>query len=260
MKQLESTTLDRTIVVDGSDADWEGAFLPIDDKGISFGLRHDNEFLYFALITRKPEYLRQMMAMGMTVWFDPAGDKKKDIGIRFPLGLLEAGGELPLLMGSREAPSPDLLQAEFERSLGELEVIRDGERKGFRVDVEALQRVEVAAALNGGMFIYELKMPLQANEAYDYAIGAAPNQRIGVGIETPEIDRAALRKQMIERRGGSGGGMPGGGMGGGGMPGGGMGGGGMRPGGMAGGMPSMPSPVKLWVQVALSDSTHLSAF
>lgn len=251
MKQLESTTLDRTIAVDGSDADWQGAIIPVEDKDLSMGLRHDDDFLYLALITRKPEHIRQMVAMGMTVWFDPKGGKDKHMGIRFPLGLLETDGDLQMLMPGGRTPDVDMMQERFAQSLGELEIVYEGEAEGFRTDVDALQRVEVAAVLEGGMFIYELKMPLRETGSYDYAIGLKASRMIGIGVETPELDREAMREQMMR---GGGGRRPGGGMGGGGMPGGGM-GGGMPGGGMGpGGMPSLPSPVKLWVQVTLSDT------
>lgn len=256
MKQLESTTLDRTIAVDGSDADWQGAIIPLEGKDLSMGLRHDDDFLYLALITRKPEHIRQMVAMGMTVWFDAEGGKDKNMGIRFPLGLLENGGDLQMLMSGGRAPDVDMMQERFAQSLGELEIVYDGEAEGFRTDVDALQRVEVAAVLEGGLFTYELKMPLREEGSYDYAIGLEASRMIGIGVETPELDREAMREQMMR---GGGGGRPGGARGGGGMPGGGMPGGGMgggMPGGGMGpgGMPSLLSPVKLWVQVALSDT------
>ena len=76
-----------------------------------------------------------------------------------------------------------------------------------------------------GVLTYELKVPLAANDAHPYAVGAKPGALVSLGLEMPKL-------QMPEGRGREGGGG-GGGRGPGGGGGGGMGG---RIGGYGGGM------------------------
>jgi hypothetical protein len=99
-----------------------------------------------------------------------------------------------------------------------------------------------------GVLVYELRVPLVKSDSQPYAIGARTNAMIGVGLETPEFDRSAMRSQM-----GGGGGR--GGRGGFGGRGGGMGGRGGYGGrgGMGGGRGfEATKPLKVWNVVQLA--------
>ena len=242
---LQSQSLDREITVDGTVEDWAGILKPMEKKNLSLGLLNDGEYLYLSVLSRDRETISQMM--GFTVWFDAEGGKERTFGIRFPLGLMASGaGFSPRDM--QQDRDPDARRQRFEESLTDLEIF-DGEESSMRFMVDAIHGIAVDAKLDAGTLIYELKVPLRQREAHAFAINAEPGDVIGVGLETPEIDREAMREQMRGRGGGGVGGPggfggPGGGGSGFGGPGGGRGG--------RGGPPQLPDPLKLWTTVTLA--------
>ncbi len=241
---LQSASPDREIMVDGETDDWQGALTPIEKKNFSLGVLNDGEFLYLALVTSDRQLINQMMIRGFTVWFDAEGGKEKTFGIRFPLGLMESGAQF----SPRETQqNPDARRELFEASLDELDILQS-EDKSVRFPRQAVPRLHVTAKMNAGTLVYELQIPLRTGETHAFAINAEPGDVIGLGLETPEIDREAMRQ------GGRGGGRGGGGRGGGGRGGGGRGDVGGRGGGRGGrGAPQQqPESLKLWTTVELA--------
>ena len=116
-----------------------------------------------------------------------------------------------------------------------------------RLGLDEAGPVRLQVSYDKGRLVYESRIPLL--EIYSRA-GLKPDyqKHLGLGLETPQIDPAAL----VGRRGGKGGGM-GGGLGGGrrGGMGGGFGGG--RRGGMGGDFGNrQAAPLDLWVKVKLA--------
>ncbi len=107
--------------------------------------------------------------------------------------------------------------------------------------------VTVKLAEVEGSIVYELKVPLAASADAPYAIGTQPGATIGLGLETPKVERPSMEGRRGGGMGGFGGGMGGrgGGMGG---RGGGMGG---RGGGGRGGF-EPAKPMKIWATVRLA--------
>ena len=237
---LQSTVPDPDIAVDGNPDDWQGALTPIEDKNLSLGVHNDGEYLYLALVSSDRRLINQAIIRGLTVWFDAEGGKEKTFGLRFPLGLIESGASFsPREM--QQDQNPDARREQFEASLTELDVLQ-GKDQSVRFPRAAIPRLDVTATLNAGTLVYELKIPLGISEDHAFAIDAAPGDVIGVGLETPEIDREA-RGQQFGGRGGRGGGRGG--------RGGGRGGFGGRGGGR-GGPQQQPESLKLWTTVELA--------
>jgi len=198
------------------------------------------------MIAEEPLMRAQVMRQGFTLWFDPDGGKEKTFGIKFPIGRQARG----IAMEMREG-EPDLerFREAFEKSLTELEILGPGEKVRKRIPVEEARGIEIDVEASSGMLIYELKVPLLFSDQHPYAVGAEAGDSIGIGLETPKIDRSAIRKAMSGRTGER---MPGGG---GRIGGGGRGGMGMR----GGRRQKMPSGLKVWVAVRLaSDNSPIS--
>ncbi len=247
-KTLQSEAPASALTIDGRVDDWGGALAPMEGERFSLGVRNDGEFLYVALLSRDEGVTRQIVRDGLILWFDPAGGKEKTFGLRFPLGLtaLQPPGERS--GGPRGGQQdPEAMRERFEASLADLQVLgADG--KSRRVAVGSLPGVLLRARLDHGTLLYEMQLPLQRSEAFGEAVGVAPGAVVGLGFETPEADREALRGTMAGR------GAPGGlGEMGGGRRGG-MGGGmrgGQRPGGGRGAF-APAEPLKLWTRVELA--------
>jgi hypothetical protein len=246
--ELESQRLDRTITVDGALTEWDGRLTYIDSKHVSVGLLNDEEYLYLGLATSDRATQTQVMMRGFTVWFDPEGGKERTLGIRYPLGAMEPGMR-PGERGNR--PSLEDLAQLHEVRESELEILI-GTSESLQMNLVEVGNIDVALSFDKGVLRYELRIPLKKTEGYPFAVGALAGAEIGIGLETPEMDREAIRPRM---GGGKGGGMGGRGGGRGGM-GGGMGG----RGGMGGSRPQMPEPLNVWTKVTLADPEDVTLY
>ena len=114
--------------------------------------------------------------------------------------------------------------------LDEVAVVADGERRVY--DRAEAPGIIAGAALEGGRLVVEVSVELAGT-------GARPGSVVGIGVETPELDRDALRAQVRERvsgRGGQAGRRGGAGRGGRGRD-----------------RPAPPEPVEAWVRVTLAE-------
>jgi len=265
--KLESSWGDREIVIDGKDIEWHGARVILEDASMGMGLMNDAENFYLTLSLTDRMVQMQILRGGFTVWFDSQGGKKRNFGIRFPLGTREfadqRGEGFPEMgpeemrgrmggMGDRKQQDPRQLEAMFDRLIesGELEILGPDETPLRRYSLVENQEVKLGITFDNGRLVYELKVPLAKADALSLGIGTDPGKLFGLGFETPDLDMAAMRQQMGGRRGGGiGGGMDGavgvGGVGSSGRRGGGR--GGMRP-----GMIRPFEPFQLWTRVKLA--------
>jgi len=268
--KLESSWLDREVIIDGKDIEWHGARVILEDANLGMGLMNDDENFYLTLSLTDRMVQMQVLRNGFTVWFDSQGGKKKIFGIRFPLGMQDfadqRGEGFPGMeqegmggrtgrMDDRRQQDPRQLEAMFDRLIekGELEIIGPEETPLRRYSLVENQDVKLGITFNNGRLVYELKVPLAKADALSLGIGTIPGKIFGLGFETPELDMAAMRQQMGGRKGGGlrgVGGVGGDAMGGSGDMGGGMRGGGR--GGMRGGMMRTFEPFQLWTKVKLA--------
>jgi len=247
--ELKSEWRDREIAVDGNNTDWLGAMYYFEDRNISVGILNDASSIYICMIAEDRLMRSQVMRQGFTIWFNPTGGKEKTFGIKFPIGMQGVEGQ-GFPMGLREGErDQERIREQFEKSLEDLEILGPRKDDQKRMPVEEAKGIDIVVDPSGGLLVYELKVPLLHSEQHPYAVGAEAGDLIGIGLEIPKMDRAAMRKRM-------GGGMPGGT----GMPGGGRRGGmGGRPGGMGmpgGRRPQMPKGLKVWVSVQLASGDN----
>ena len=263
--ELESGWRDRDIVIDGKTSEWHGQLLYDEEDHISLGLMNDESDLYICVLVEHPVLQRQVMAQGLTIWFDPGGKIKKTFGIRYPLGmraLVDRGEraeeenprksrpEFPRGAGNplQGGEEPERMQELFQRTTGQMEILFPNQGLEQRVSVDEVSGIQVAVEASSGMLVCELKVPLQRGSGASYGIQADAGSRIAIGWETPKPDRGDFGgrrpsggRSGMGGRGGMGGMNPG------------M-GGGMRP-DMGGGMrPQMTGALKVWAHVQLAAS------
>lgn len=244
--QLNSIWRDREVTIDGKHDDWLNALMYFEDENVSLGLQNDESFMYICMIVEDPMIRNQIMRQGFTLWFEPAGAKKRNFGIKFPLGMSEEEmqmrgmqeGDVPMKPRRGEQDPERFMQAQM-RQMNELEILGPGKDESVRMPINEAKGINVTVKLSSGTLVYELKVPLSQDEQNPYAVGAKAGSSIGIILETPKINRSDMRRGMA-------GGMPGGG-GRGGM--GGMPGGGMRF--------KMPGPLKIKAIVQLASAAKL---
>jgi hypothetical protein len=230
---LELTSQRRTvdILIDGSATDWEGKTVVLRNHNATLGIQHDDEFLYLCFTTSDRQLQFQVLAMGMTAWFDPEGKEKKSFGVRFPLGM-----EAPARMLPRPGPGAadiDFLGVALQRQRLELELIGPGPEQTTRGTIGQFPGVNVRLGRYQDVLIYELKVPLKPSSQYRWSIEAIPTNPLSVGLEanpfSPDRLPAGQRQGAATPGGGRGRGRVGGG----------------TPQGPA----EQPEPLKLWARV-----------
>jgi hypothetical protein len=245
---IESRWRTGDIVVDGSAREWDGLTAALTGVKVSAGLANDGERLYVCLLASDPQTREQILRRGLIIWFDPTGGTRKTSGIKFPVGLLEvAEGRSGMRAGrstAKRAPEPIEI-------VNRLEVLgpKKDDRRSLVLDM--VPGISVTIGQPEELLVYELSVPLERTQDHPYAIGAKPGSIIGVGLATPEPEKALVPADGPTRSGTGGrGGM-----------------GGMS-GGMRGGMGGWPSdadrdtikplkPMKVWLKVQLASPTSV---
>jgi hypothetical protein len=278
---LKSRWLDKEIVIDADDNDWQDYPLFYDEKTRScIGVYNDDANLYLCFQTMDEDIQRQILSQGLFVWFNSTGGKDKQFGVCFPTGRRSYGlggfpGRPPDMTGPPPEGSSDMSGASADKPSGDRNTL-PGRPFGGDSDTDEKIRLftsekvkgwpyTVQEAANLGIFarytvdqrkrfIYELKIHLAESGEATYATVVSAADKIGRGFMTARSANMPGAGGMgREGRGGGdtrGGGRPGGGMPGGGMPGGGMGGGDM-PGGGTG---RSKDSLEIWTNVTLASN------
>lgn len=242
-QKLNSSWLDREIVIDAKSDDWLDTLYYFESEMVSLGFFNDESHLYVCMLAEHPILQMQVVGQGFTLWFDPKGGNEKAFGIKFPIGMRGKREQMDFVRTQEGGLDREKMRQAFEESLDELEILGPGGTKQ-RIPVEEAKGLEIIARNETGLFVYELKVPLKPDEEHPFAIGTRAGAAIGVGLEIPETDMDEIREEMQGRMGRQGV-MPPGGVGG-------MGGMGRR----GGQRPKIPNGLDVWasLQLALDQS------
>ena len=227
------------IIIDGSNRDWIDSLIYNKKNDIAIGVVNDETDLYINISSTDRAMIQKIMRGGLTVWFNTKGNKDKTIGIRYPIG---RDGGAPMFPERFEGyennkyPGNSPIES-FETGWGEFELIKDKENMALRIPIENEIGIEVGNSFYEGMFVYELKIPLNENPDSPYAIGVSTSELIGIGFETGKME-IKNRMNRINRGGFSGGR------------------GGRRGGRMNGGnrTPRLIKPLEYWIKVELANA------
>jgi hypothetical protein len=249
------------ITVDGRSAEWSSPWYSLADDRIALSVTNDEDFLYLGLAPSGFDVQAQMMQGGITVWLDPSGGKRRDFGIRYPLG---KGGHAGPPDSLREGPRPDhetmgrpdpeAMRRALEAGPKELEILTEGGKARRRVPLSQAGGIEARAGLSEDQCAYEIKIPLRSDPQHPFGAGLVAGRPLGLGVEIAAL-RGGGRTGPPGDWGGPGGGgsgppsgPPDGGSGG--PQGGGMPPDGRRPGGPPGGS---SGAIAVWVRVIPAD-------
>ncbi len=250
-KEISSWWPANAIVIDGSEQEWAGAFTYLEKEKIAYAIKNDTSHLYLC-VKFESATQRQALRFGFTVWLDPTGKNKRELGIRFPIGMqyYDTKG-MPMAPGAM--PPEEARRQRAALMLRELDILESDRNIRNRLPMNNTEGIQFAASDTSAELAFELKIPLHSDYDRPYALEANLNQLFSLGFEMGELDREKLRERMMGG-GAFGGGRPSGGMppggGSGRPPGGGMGGG--MPGGKRPGWEDMPKPFRVWMQVKLA--------
>lgn len=235
---VDSTWRTGTVSIDASAVEWQGSMTFLPGPEMHVAVRNDEEYLYLCLSSPDRRATQRAMMRGLVFGFSVKG--ADPIRIQFPIGMFEDGPPPPMAGGQDRERIREMLRKNLDSFL----LLRTDSHERRRIPVENALGIEMRTGDEDGWFVYELKLPLVASDAHPYAIGSSSGA-IELRIDTPDIDREAMRSKG-GMRGGMGGGGRGGGMGGGGR------GGGMGGGGRGGDRPQMPEPLHIKARIRLA--------
>ena len=237
--ELTSSWTTEELKIDGSPTQWGDAPAHIAGPDVYVGVKNDKDNLYVCVTTSNRTTQWQMLALGMTIWFDGEGKRNKAFGIRFPLPILWQGRRLP----------PDISQINPDDMKRLTNV---AERQFETVGLTPADRRRVTTDQAGGILLHlgfaegnltlSMKLPLRKSADQPNGIGGDVAKPLAIGLETGEYADPGRTQQSAAPAGGSrGSGGRGGGRGGG-------------AGGRSSG-PDTPAGLNHWLMVHLAGST-----
>ena len=210
------------------------------NSGILYKISNDEEFLVVDLQISSEVTQKKVLLFGLTTWLDETGKKKKNAGVKYPMGSTgfkkSSMEKMKETRGNFSQKKVQLANESNEiaiigqKGTGDIEIVDKRYKEGVKADI---------SFDSFGMMHYYLKVPFKKlNMTYEDLALLNPS----IGFETGHAE--------MSQSPGQGGGMkPGGGGGGGG---GGKPGGGMRPGGGSPGsnpeMQAMMQASSFWVK------------
>ncbi|MCK5051078.1 MAG: hypothetical protein KAS53_05025 [Candidatus Cloacimonetes bacterium] len=246
--ELQSSWKDRTVIIDGNDEDWKDQKYYIREKNITVGVMNDERYLYLCFYPTNRKLSELLLKQGLTIWFNGEGKRKKDFGIKFPLGLKNMVKDRSKIDSNFRDIEPEMMEKMVNEMSNKLEILGSEKNNGKTVGIKNLVGVEIALGVQKGVFVYELKIPYKHNQVYSATIGAEPGSEICLYFETSEIDFEEMNSQMDNRPSSMDSGMSGG-------KGSGRGGGGRSGGSKEGSDRQTSSSLNAWVQIQLATQT-----
>jgi hypothetical protein len=234
---------DGPVTVDGNADDWR---LPLRFSNaaaaLQYNVTNDDKNIYVCVLSRDAATQLRMLRSGMALWFDPKGEKNKEIGLYFPIrkqpdpeqrrsrggypggsgSYSDAGGGRPVGSDLATRKAELLLQSNYYNTTGFLEI----ENGQFGVtDTKSPILVAIKNDDQDSLLVYEVMVPIRNVLGADWKARAAKkNFSVGIvlngtpgmgggGNAGPRPSFGGMRG-MGGMRGGMGGGRYGGGGGG----------------------------------------------
>jgi hypothetical protein len=202
--------------IDGQNTDWDVQALNTESKFTTdYAFRNDAKNLYVLFIFKDPRYLTSINATGMTIWFNPETQKKKDFGIRFMSRPITADQYIAILE-EKAGPISDAQKAQIRQNQRYMfydHALINKKSKEAPTKFTEKEDFAIPVYRNGiqeKTVIYEFSIPLQRLADLAAEIGAEPGKTIQLCFEwggaTKEMKEAAAAQIGAEntRAGGEG--------------------------------------------------------
>lgn len=167
--ELDSRWPAPEIAVDGAYAEWSGRLVRIDDeRSVALGVANDGANLYLCLVTRDLDVQTLIERLGFTLWVDPDGGTRKQIGFRIA----------PFQAGAK-ATAPAYV-----------EIVQHGAEYGEQLVGSSTGPIDVEAAARADVIAYEIRIALGtplSGSSGQAGVTLAPGARLGLGFETEAL-------------------------------------------------------------------------
>jgi hypothetical protein len=180
------------IIADGNTNDWNLPLRFSNEKyTYQYNVTNDNNNIYICILSKDYATQTRMLKAGMTIYFDPKGEKNKNINISFPLRKADdrlnnyrsRNGNPVLPNDQKNEMNELLLQSDYYSTAGFLNI----ENGQFGVKNQTTNNIQVALKLNDSLLIYEAIVPIKniiaelnpKTEKRNFSVGIALNSAPG---------------------------------------------------------------------------------
>jgi len=184
---VTSSEPERDHRTDADMVEWMDHTVEIADTRLRVGVRHDDDWYYIGVLSTQRATVQQIAARGLTLWFDASGEKTKGLGLRYPVGMLNA---LPGGPASEEdMPRETDERMDMLRESAPLVDLYFEEDKPIRRQLASLPGLEAAYSFEFGAFTMELRIPRSAARSDDFAVPTPGEGILRVGFATEQAPR-----------------------------------------------------------------------
>lgn len=173
--------------IDGLRQDWEGTPLTPQKFDVQLGFKNDSQFLYILLVLTNPKNLSSIEQTGITIFFNPEGQKKKDFGINFRRLQLSAD-QFIAMTEQKQGPLGDEEKARLRTNpryslfnygiinKGSKQVLNADESQGILPAAFRISREQMALC-------YEFAIPLKRAAELAPGLGTEPGKTVTLNVE-----------------------------------------------------------------------------
>lgn len=194
-EQMVSKVIEKLIVVDGNQEDWNGKLKFIEKEKVAVGFQNDSENLYFCFVTSNKSNAMKILSMGLTVWFKPGGNEQV-LGLQYPQSMNRVAPQK--LMGKNRNQDGN---TDFEMTInammqnqGEFLLIDEDNVIIYASPIGSNDGYEMKIGAINQQFVYEAKIPIGNNALAPMPINIFPQESVTVEFETSEIDLEEIKK------------------------------------------------------------------
>jgi hypothetical protein len=174
---------DRTVVADGNADEWP---MPLrfsnSEHTFQYSVTNDNRNVYICIQTSNEATVLRMLRSGITVYFDPKGEKNKSISLEFPVRKapenVNNNGNPITETSVKNTEDELLLQSNFFNTTGFVNF----ENGQYNVD-DKTSEIKVAIKLHqDSSFVYEAVVPVRDIPGVDPAAKKSKNFSVGIAL------------------------------------------------------------------------------
>ncbi len=187
---IRSSWRDREIYVDGIDPEWKGCPKYYDeDTMTSVSLLNDENHLFIRVTTQNQEIQRQILIQGLTVWFEQKGEKKRKMGVHFPVGIPREKRMQMFRDASKDQQDP--FRGLLEKGQREIQLLGPGEYEQKTMPVSEIRNYDMDVKINKTErdLVYELKIPITKTEENRHAFLHPGKESFRLGFQVGDREK-----------------------------------------------------------------------
>ncbi|MEM7550298.1 MAG: hypothetical protein AAF363_11510 [Bacteroidota bacterium] len=194
-KNIYKATDNKNIAIDGDASDWDLSDIQrVPDENLLYAVNRDKERLFVLVKSTDPQVSKKIQALGLTIWVDGKGKKKKRQGITYPISIAEdifikRIQQRKSGIGNRDFQQRNFLEDEQvlqhineNKNTVELTNFFDDSDEPFKFQLSEL-RIPIEAArkrAGQGELVIELAIPLNTIKK--------KKGKISIGLETGKLE------------------------------------------------------------------------